>query len=99
LLELNNNIFSFFLNPMVYSIISERLKIQEKDLWKLEYLLYYIFADNYSEYKYLYMFFNQLEAFMNASGKVSVIEKIKVSFSLVLLTSLVITFSYFYLPI
>ncbi|MDD5213285.1 MAG: hypothetical protein PHG82_02580 [Candidatus Gracilibacteria bacterium] len=99
LLELNNNIFSFFLNPMVYSIISERLRIQEKDLWKLEYLLYYIFADNYSEYKHLYMFFNQLEAFMNASGKVSVLEKIKVSFSLVLLTSLVITFSYFYLPI
>lgn len=99
LLELNNNIFSFFLNPLVYSIISERLKIQKKDLWKLEYLLYYIFADNYSEYKHLYMFFNQLEAFMNSEGKFSVIEKIKVSFSLVLLNGILIVFSYFYLPI
>lgn len=99
LLELNNNIFSFFLNPLVYSIISERLKIQQKDLWKLEYLLFYIFADNYSEYKHLYMFFNQLEAFMNSTWKVSVLEKIKVSFSLVLVNSLIIVFSYFYLPI
>lgn len=99
LLELNNNIFSFFLNPLVYSIISERLKIQKKDLWKLEYLLFYIFADNYSEYKHLYMFFNQLEAFMNSEWKFSVIEKIKVSFSLVLLNSILIVFSYFYLPI
>lgn len=99
LIELNQNIFSFFLNPMVYSIISERLKIQQKDLWKLEYLLFYIFADNYTEYKNLYMFFNQLEAFMNSTWKVSVIEKIKVSFSLILLSTLVITFTYFYLPI
>ncbi|MDD4151552.1 MAG: hypothetical protein PHR68_02980 [Candidatus Gracilibacteria bacterium] len=99
LIELNQNIFSFFLNPMVYSIISERLKIQQKDLWKLEYLLFYIFADNYTEYKNLFMFFNQLEAFMNSTGKVSVIEKIKVSFSLILLSSLVTAFTYFYLPI
>lgn len=99
ILEISNNLFSFFLLPIIYYIISEKLSIQKKDLYKMKYLLLFIFSQNYSEYKNIYMFFNQLEVFINYEKKSRVFEKIQVSFSIILTVFLILILSYFYLPI
>lgn len=99
ILELNNNLFSFVLLPIVYILVSEKLSIPKKDLYKLKYLLLYIFSSNYSEYKNIYKFFNQLEIFLNYENSWSVIAKIQVSFSLFLLAWIWLFLSYHYLPI
>lgn len=99
ILELNENLFSFFLLPIVYYSISERLSIQKKDLYKMKYLLLFIFSSNYNEYKKIYMFFNQLEVFMNYDKKTRVFEKIQVSFSIILFVFLSLIISYSYFPI
>jgi len=65
IIELQNNLFSFFLLPIIYYTISEKITFPKKDLYKLKYVLLFIFASNYSEYKKIYMFFNQLEIFLN----------------------------------
>ena len=99
ILELNNNLFSFFLLPVIYYTISEKLSIPKKDLYKMKYLLLYIFSTNYSEYKNIFMFFNQLEVFLNYDKKPKVLEKIQVSFSIFLIVFLFLILSYFFLPI
>lgn len=99
ILELNNNLFSFFLLPVIYYTISEKLSIPKKDLYKMKYLLLYIFSTNYSEYKNIFMFFNQLEVFLNYDKKPKVLEKIQVSFSIFLMVFLFLILSYFFLPI
>lgn len=99
ILELNNNLLSSFISPIVYNIVSEKIRVTKSDLHKLKYVLLFILADNYNEYKSMYMFFNQLEVFMNYNGNTPIIEKIKVSFSLIMLSFLVFFLSYLYLPI
>lgn len=99
ILELSNNLFSFFLLPIIYYTISEKLSIQKKDLYKMEYLLLFIFSENYSEYKKIYMFFNQLEVFINYENKSRVFEKIQVSFSIIFWVFLFLFLAYLYLPI
>ncbi len=99
ILELNNNLFSFFLLPIIYYSVSEKLSIQKKDLYKMKYLLLFIFSSNYSEYKNIYMFFNQLEVFMNYDKKSRVFEKVQVSFSIILFVILSLLLSYSYFPI
>jgi hypothetical protein len=44
----------------------------------MKYLLLFIFSNNYSEYKKIYMFFNQLEVFLNYENKSRTLEKIQV---------------------
>ncbi len=99
ILELSDNLFSFFLLPIIYYTISEKLSLRKKDLHKMKYLLLFIFSNNYSEYKKIYMFFNQLEIFLNYDNKYRSIEKIQISFSVVLIVSLFLILSYFYFPI
>lgn len=99
ILELNNNLFSFFLLPIVYYTISEKLALRKKDLHKMKYMLLFIFSSNYSEYKKIYMFFNQLEVFLNYENKPRTLEKIQVWFSIILSIFLLLLLSYFYLPI
>jgi len=99
ILELSNNLFSFFLLPIIYYTISEKLSIQKKDLYKMEYLLLFILSKNYSEYKKIYMFFNQLEVFINYESKSRVLEKIQVSFSIILAVFLFLVLAYLYMPI
>lgn len=98
ILTLYANIFSNFLLPVVYYTISEKITITKSDLWKMKYLILFIFAKDYSEYKRLFFFFNQLEVFLNFEEKNNVLEKIKVSFSYVLLAWCVIVGSYLFLP-
>lgn len=99
ILELNDNLFSFFLLPIIYYTISEKLSLKKKDLYKMKYLLLFIFSDNYSEYKKIYMFFNQLEVFLNYEKKSRVLEKLQVSASIILMVFLMLLISYSYLPI
>lgn len=99
ILSLNKNVFSNFLMPVVYNLVSERLTVSKIDLDKMKYLLLNIFASNYSEYKKIFMFFNQLEIFLNYKKEYSYFDKIKVSFSLVILSFIILIISYFYLPI
>lgn len=99
ILELNDNLFSFFLLPIVYNSLSEKLTITKWDLYKMKYLLLYIFSDNYNEYKKIYMFFNQLEIFLNYDKKAQFLDKIQVCFSIIFLVFLSLIVAYFYLPI
>lgn len=99
ILELNDNLFSFFLLPIIYYTISEKLSLKKKDLYKMKYLLLFIFSSNYSEYKNIYMFFNQLEVFLNYEQKSRVFEKLQVSFSIILSVFVLLIISYFYFPI
>ncbi len=99
ILELNNNLFSFFLLPIVYYTISEKLSLRKKDLYKMKYLLLFIFSNNYSEYKKIYMFFNQLEVFLNYENKSRTLEKIQVWFSIILSIFILLLLSYLYFPI
>ncbi len=99
ILELSDNLFSFFLLPIIYYTISEKLSLRKKDLYKMKYLLLFIFSNNYSEYKKIYMFFNQLEIFLNYDNKNRIFEKMQISFSLLLILALFLTISYFYFPI
>lgn len=99
ILELNDNLFSFFLLPIIYYTISEKLSLRKKDLYKIKYLLLFVFSQNYSEYKKIYKFFNQLEVFLNYENNYRVIEKIQVSFSIIFFVLLSLLISYHYLPI
>lgn len=99
ILELQDNLFSFFLLPLIYYTMSEKITFPKKDLYKMKYVLLFIFSANYSEYKKIYMFFNQLEIFLNYGKHSNVLWKIQVSFSLFILVFLSLIFSYFYLPI
>lgn len=98
IIQIQDNLFSFFLLPVIYYTISEKLTMKKKDLYKMKYTLLYIFSSNYSEYKKIYMFFNQLEAFLNYDNS-SVIGKIQVSFSLILFVFIALFISYLHLPI
>ena len=65
ILELNTNLFAPFLKPLVYAIVSEKLSISRKDLLKIRYLMTLVLSENYQEYKKIYNFFEDLEAFMD----------------------------------
>lgn len=99
ILELTDNLFSFFLLPIIYYTISEKLSLRKKDLYKMKYLLLFLFSNNYSEYKKIYMFFNQLEIFLNYDNKNRVFQKIQISFSLLLILGISLVICYFYFPI
>ncbi len=99
ILELNNNLFSFFLLPIIYYTISEKLSLKKRDLYKMKYLLLFIFSSNYSEYKNIYMFFNQLEVFLNYEKQSKILEKLQVSASIILMVFLTLFISYAYFPI
>jgi hypothetical protein len=64
--------------PVIYYTISEKISLRKKDLYKMKYLLLFIFSSNYAEYKKIYMFFNQLEVFLNYENKPRVWEKMQV---------------------
>lgn len=65
IIELNENRFSPFLKPIIYSIVSEKLSVTKKELLKIRYLMTLILSENYTEYKKIYNFFEDLETFMD----------------------------------
>lgn len=65
ILELNDNLIAPFLKPLIYSIVSEKLTVTKKGLLKIRYLMTLILSENYSEYKKIYNFFEDLETFMD----------------------------------
>lgn len=99
ILGVYDNLFSAFLLPIVYYAIWEKLSVKKKDLYKMKYLLLFIFSDNYGEYKKIYKFFNQLEWFLNYEDKVLNIQKFQSSFSIIFLALIWIMLSYIYVPI
>jgi len=101
ILEFDANIFSPFLKPVVYSIVSERLNITEKDLYKLRYLLTLVVSESYDEYRRIATFFDELEAFLGfgTNGKYPVFAKLKVFAANIVLTSTALAASYLYAPI
>lgn len=101
ILELDANIFSPFLKPIVYSIVSERLNITEKDLYKLRYLLTLVMSESYDEYRRIATFFDELEAFLGfgTNGKFPVLAKLKVFAANIVLATTGLTLSYVYAPI
>lgn len=98
IMQIQDNLFSSFLLPIIYHRLSEELNISKRDLCKLKYLLLYIFSENYSEYKKVYNFFTQLEVFLSSDIN-DFTKKIKLSFSLILFGLIVLFFWFFYMPI
>lgn len=98
IIKLQDNLFSSFLLPIVYHRLSEELNVSIKDLHKVKYLLLYIFSENYSEYKKIYNFFTQLEAFLS-NWPDEFIKKLKLSFSLILISLVLVILWFFYIPI
>lgn len=99
ILELNDNLFSFFLLPIIYYPLSENLSLRKKDLYKVKYLLLFIFSSNYTEYKKIFLFFNQLEVFLDYGNKKNNFDKLKISFSLFSLVWILLFISYLYFPV
>ena len=99
IIDLNNNLFSSFLLPVIYFIVSDRVNIRKKDLAKVKYILLFMLSDNYWEYKKVFMFFNQLEVFLNYDKKVNIFSKIQISAALIFVISIFLGISYFYMPI
>lgn len=98
IMEINNNLFSFLILPLVYILLSDKIATRKKDLYKLKYLLLFIFSNNYYEYKNIYKFFNQLEVFLNYDNKNNLFNKLQVVFSLLILFIIWLIFIYNYLP-
>ncbi len=65
ILQLDESLLSPFLKPIIYSIVSEKLSITQKDLLKLRYLMTLVLSENFSEYKTIYNFFEDLETFLD----------------------------------
>lgn len=101
ILELNTNIFAPFLKPLVYSIVSEKLSITRKDLLKIRYLMTLILSENYSEYKKIYNFFEDLEAFMDYNMEWFWINfgKIKIFAALIIIGFVSLVWLYIYSPV
>jgi len=60
--ELHQNMWWPFLKPLVYSLIVEHLKIDEQSFAKIQFILCFIIAKDYSEYKIIYNFFTEIKA-------------------------------------
>src|ERR1035437_10391219 len=93
-----------FLKPIIYTIVSEKISINQKDLLKLRYLMTLILSDNYAEYKKIYNFFEDLETFldfnMNSFSFLSInFKKLKIFFADIIITSVLLGFLYVYSPV
>lgn len=105
IIELTSNTFSPFLKPFVYSIVSEKLSVTKKELLKIRYLMTLILSENYTEYKQIYNFFEDLETFMdyNIDGTFSKItfnfRKIKIFAADFIIWFLWLVWLYIYAPV
>jgi hypothetical protein len=101
ILELDANIFSPFLKPIIYSIVSERLNITEKDLYKLRYLLTLVMSESYDEYRRISTFFDELEVFLGfgTDGTFPVFSKLKIFAADIVLSLAGLWALYVYAPI
>lgn len=101
ILDIDTNIFSPFLKPIVYSTVSERLNITQKDLYKLRYLLTLVMSESYDEYRRIATFFDELEAFLGfwTDGNFPVLAKFKVFAANIVLALWWLAILYVYAPI
>jgi hypothetical protein len=105
ILELNSNLFAPFLKPFIYSIVSEKLSINRKDLLKIRYLMTLILSENYLEYKKIYNFFEDIETFMDynvdsAFSEISInLKKFKIFAADILIGTFALVWMYLYAPV
>lgn len=90
IIQLQNNIWWPFLKPVVYRMITEHLKVDKKSFEKLQFIMCFITAKDYSEYKTIYRFFSDVKNIYwfydhTFSTLSNYINRIKISFSLILL--------------
>jgi hypothetical protein len=52
-------------------MVSEKINITQRDLLKLRYLMTLILSDNFSEYKIIFNFFEDLETFLDFNMKMN----------------------------
>lgn len=104
ILNIDRSMISPFLKPIIYTIVSEKITITRKDLLKLRYLMTLIFSQNYVEYKKIYNFFEDLEAFLdfNLSSNRLIninLKKLKIFTADLILTFIGLNFLYIYAPV
>ncbi|MDD2487747.1 MAG: hypothetical protein PHS92_05255 [Candidatus Gracilibacteria bacterium] len=104
IIEINKSMLSPFLKPIVYTIVSEKISINQKDLLKLRYLMTLILSENYDEYKKIYNFFEDLETFldfnMSSDSLLNInFKKIKIFTADAIVACVFLGFLYFYAPV
>ncbi|EKE29645.1 MAG: hypothetical protein ACD_2C00131G0015 [uncultured bacterium (gcode 4)] len=105
ILELNSNLLAPFLKPFIYSIVSEKLAISRKELLKIRYLMTLILSENYLEYKKIYNFFEDIEAFMDYNidstfSEITInIKKFKIFAADILVWTIWLVWLYLYAPV
>lgn len=99
ILELERNILSPILLPVILKLIASAMTLDKKEFYKFSYILLFLFANSYeNEYIPLSRFLNELEVYINFNNTNRGIEKLKIGFSLVTLFFLFVGFGYFLLP-
>lgn len=104
ILNIDKSMISPFLKPIIYTIVSEKITITRKDLLKLRYLMTLIFSQDYMEYKKIYNFFEDLEAFLDfnlSSNRLINInfKKLKIFTADLILTFVGLNLLYIYAPV
>ena len=88
IISIQSNVFWTFWKPIVYSLILDTLKVDKKGYDKMFFIMCFIVANNYWEYRQLYRFFNEIRIiywFDNNRNSYNIIWKINLSMSLLVL--------------
>lgn len=104
IIQLQNNIWWPFLKPIVYRMITEHLKVDRKSFDKLQFIMCFITAKDYSEYRTIYRFFSDVKNiywFYNRafSNFYNYFNRIKLSLSLIIVFLILLTFLYHSAPV
>ena len=86
--------YSPWIKVFIKQWLAEKIDFNSEKLKRLEYILYFVLAQNYSEYKVLYKFFNEIR---NIYQKENIWKKIVNTVSIFVLWALFYLVLYFYL--
>lgn len=99
ILELQTNILSPILLPIILKLMASSMSLRRKDFKKFSYILLFLFANTYeNEYIPLSRFLNELEVYINYKNENRGLEKLKIGFALIILFALFVFLGYFLLP-
>ncbi len=87
IISIQSNTFWTFWKPIIYSLILDTLKIDKKGFDKMFFIMSFIIANNYGEYKQLYKFFNEIKSiywFEERNKFYTIIWKINLSLSIII---------------
>lgn len=104
IIDMEKNMWWTFIKPLVYNQIIEHLKIDKKSFDKLQFILCFILAKDYYEYKMLYNFFYEIkviygmESFHFRNIK-AIYDKVKISMSLIIVCVLIIVWLFYLAPV